>query len=64
MKKVRITVQTPVRWAKWPAAPTRLVGRLLKPGEELILPEADVKWHRFVSVGDPRDVGMVTECLD
>jgi hypothetical protein len=55
--KVRITTNAPVRYAKWPAQPSRLVGTLLKPGDSLIIEEKDQKWFRFVTA----DAGNVTD---
>lgn len=58
MANLRITVSAPVRYAKWPAGATRTVGTLLAPGEELLIPEREERFYRFVAVGDVAKVEL------
>lgn len=61
MANLRITVSAPVRYAKWPAGATRKVGPVLRPGEELLIPEREERYYRFVAVGDVAKVELTKE---
>lgn len=55
---LRITTNAPIRYAKWPAQPTRKVGARLLPGEVLVIPARDERYWRFVAEGDSAQVEL------
>lgn len=65
MKRYRVTALAPIRYAFWPAQPTRKVGTTLYPGDcPLELTERQYRDVRMVVIEDGADVPVLVEMIN